>query len=217
MVTLYSCENCGRRQDRLTVDGESLRCEHCGAGRAIYRPPLLVVTGAIGAGKSTICQRLAGTIDGAVLLDGDIFSHDVASVIPPNADYEAFWRFLIRVAHEVGQNHLAVVYFSVMRPAQVLVHTDLHQLFSGVHFLGLHCTEATLRTRIARRHGVGEARGSFSTVMAINDELVTTTVPNMTIINADRPVAPVEADVRRWIVGLLDRSTDRIEPRGTDN
>lgn len=138
-----------------------------------------------------------------MLLDGDLFTYDVASIVPPNADFEGFWRFLIRLAHEVGQNHLAVVYFSVMRPAQVLVHTDLHKLFSGVHFLGLRCTEATMRARIARRNGVPEVR-DLSTFLSINDELCATTVPNMTVIDADRPIEEVEADVRRWIGELLE-------------
>jgi len=51
---------------------------------------LLVVTGAAGSGKSTLCTRLAGTIPGVVLLDADIFAVDLVSVVPPNQDYQAF-------------------------------------------------------------------------------------------------------------------------------
>jgi hypothetical protein len=92
-----------------------------------------------------------------------------------------------------------------MRPAQVLVHTDLHKLFSGVHFLGLRCTEATMRARIARRRGVPAVR-DLSTFLSINDEFSARTVPNMTVIDAERPIEEVEADVRQRIGKLLDHS-----------
>jgi len=89
----------------------------------------------------------------------------------------------------------------------VLVHTELQKLFSGVHFIGLHCTEATIRTRVARRRGADEAHDSYSTALAINDELSAMDVPNLTVIDADRPIEEVEVDVRQWVVELLDRST----------
>lgn len=103
----FTCEGCGRRSPfpgLIPAVGDVLRCTHCAHERPFVRPPLSVVTGAAGVGKSTVCARLAGTIPGAVLLDADVFAEDVISVVPPNRDYPAFWRSMMRLAHELAQS-----------------------------------------------------------------------------------------------------------------
>ena len=124
----FTCEVCGRRSvfpDLIPAVGDVLRCPHCAGERPFVRPPLLVVTGAAGVGKSTLCARLAGTVPGAVLLDADIVAEDLISVVPPNQDYPAFWRSMMRLAHELAQNDVVVVYFSTMMPEQVLGNRDV--------------------------------------------------------------------------------------------
>jgi hypothetical protein len=117
----FTCEACGGRTDLIPAVGDVLRCPHCADERPFVRPPLLVVTGPAGVGKSTVCARLAGTIPGAALLDADILGEHHVSVVSPNPDYTAFWRSMMRLAHELAQNDLVVAYFSVMLPEQVLV------------------------------------------------------------------------------------------------
>src|SRR5439155_9345190 len=83
----FTCEVCGGRSvfpDLIPAVGDVLRCPHCADERPFVRPPLLVVTGTAGVGKSTVCARLAGTIPGAVLLDADVFAEELISVVPPN-------------------------------------------------------------------------------------------------------------------------------------
>lgn len=123
----FTCDVCGRGTfpDLIPPIGDVLRCPHCADERRFARPCLLVVTGTVGIGKSTLCARLAGTIPGTVLLDADIFAEDLVSVVPPNDDYEAFWRSMLRLAHELAQNNVVVVYFSVMRPEQLLANSDI--------------------------------------------------------------------------------------------
>ena len=82
----FTCDACGAGRHlplQIPPDGMALRCPQCGDERRFVRPPLLIVTGTAGAGKSTICARLAGTIPGAVLLDADVFASDMVSVVPP--------------------------------------------------------------------------------------------------------------------------------------
>src|SRR5437763_811904 len=108
----FTCEACGRRSpfpDLIPAVGDVLRCPHCADERPFVRPPLLVVTGTAGIGKSTLCARLAGTIPGALLLDADILAEDLISVVSPKQDYPAFWRSMMRLAHEVAQNNVVVV------------------------------------------------------------------------------------------------------------
>jgi adenylate kinase family enzyme len=111
----------------------------------------LVVTGPAGVGKSTVCSRLAGTIPGAALLDADILGEHHVSVVSPKPDYTAFWRSMMRLAHELAQNDLVVAYFSVMLPEQVLANSDALRYFDSVHFLCLTAPPDVLRARIARQ------------------------------------------------------------------
>lgn len=151
----FTCEACGAGRDLIQIPphDQVLRCPQCGHERRFVRPPLLVVTGTSGAGKSTICARLAGTVPGGVLLDADVFAGDMISAVPPNHDYPAFWRSMTRLAHELSQNNLAVVFFSVMLPEQLLANSDVLAYFQSVAFLCLSCDAATLRTRFMRRVG----------------------------------------------------------------
>ena len=141
--------------------GDVLRCPHCADERSFVRPPLLVVTGTAGIGKSTLCARLAGTIPGAVLLDADVLAEDLISVVPPKQDYPAFWRSMMRVAHELAQNNVAVAYFSTMLPDQVLANRDVIGYFDSVYFLCLTCPPDILRGRLARRDGFDTTSASI--------------------------------------------------------
>jgi hypothetical protein len=135
----FTCDACGAGRDvaQIPACGPVLRCVRCGDERPFVRPPLLIVTGTPGSGKSTICARLAGKIPGAVLLDTDVFTDQMISVVSPNEDYRAFWRSMASVAHEISQNNLAVVFFSGMLPQQLLANTDVLEYFQSVSFLCL--------------------------------------------------------------------------------
>ncbi|HET9117431.1 MAG TPA: AAA family ATPase [Pseudonocardiaceae bacterium] len=174
------------------------------------RPPLLMVTGIPGAGKSTICARLAGRIPGAVLLDVDVFAGDMISVVPPNEDYPAFWRSMTRLAHEISQNNLAVVFFSVMLPQQVLANTDVLEYFEFVSFLCLSCDDAeVLRKRFMQRLGSGSDPKRIEMAVArwhqFNEALVTEagSTDEAIVIDATKSVSEVECDVREWIFTKL--------------
>lgn len=111
----------------------------------------MVVAGAGGSGKSTLCHRLARSIDGVVVLDADVFAKDLVSIVSPNRDYPSFWCSLMRFAHEISQNGDVVAYLGVTLPEQVQANQYAMSYFSAVHFLGLVCEEADLRSRILTR------------------------------------------------------------------
>jgi hypothetical protein len=89
------------------------------------------------------------------LLDADVFTSDMVSLVPPKVDYLAFWRSMTRLAHEISQNNLAVVFFSVMLPQQLLANTVVLDYFETVSFLCLTCDAEVLRARFVRRGGSG--------------------------------------------------------------
>jgi hypothetical protein len=203
----FTCEVCGRSAfpDLIPVVGEVLRCPHCADERPFVRPPLLVVTGTAGIGKSTLCARLAGTIAGAVLLDADIHALDLISVLPPNEDYPAFWRSMMRLAHELAQNNLVVVYFSVMLPEQILSNNDVLGYFDSVHFLCLTCPPGVLRARIAGKDGSRAPAERIDVWIDFNSALVAAAskTATATVLDAGRPASEVEVDVRQWITAQL--------------
>lgn len=68
------CLHCGeyRADKRIDPDGPNAVCPLCGHRHPFRQLPLLVVSGASGAGKSAVLRRLVGRIDRAVLLDADM-------------------------------------------------------------------------------------------------------------------------------------------------
>jgi predicted kinase len=206
----FTCEVCGRRSvfpDLIPAVADVLLCPHCADERHFVRPPFLVVTGTAGIGKSTLCARLAGTIPGAVLLDADVLATDLISVVSPNHDYPAFWRSMMRLAHEVAQNKLVVVYFAVMLPEQVLANRELLSYFDSAHFLCLTCPPDVLRARLAGRDGGGTVTERLDVWVDFNRALLTTAseIPTATAIDAGRAIDQVEHDVCHWIRTHLHR------------
>jgi broad-specificity NMP kinase len=207
----FTCEVCGDRSwpDLIPAFGDVLRCPHCAAERPFVRPPLLVVTGTAGIGKSTICARLAGTIPGAVVLDADVLAEDLISVVPPNQDYRAFWRSMMRLAHELAQNNVVVAYFSTMLPEQVLANSDVLSYFDSVHFLCLTCPPDVLRERLARRGGTNAATARIEVWLDFDGALVAAAsdLPTVTVVDAGRTLDEVAHDVRHWV-------NTQLHPRG---
>ncbi len=211
----FTCDACGAGRDltQIPAHGAVLRCPQCEDERPFFRPPLLIVAGTSGAGKSTICARLAGTIPGAVLLDADVFTDDMISLVHSNEDYPAFWRLLARLAHEISQNNLTVVFFSVMLPQQLLANTDVLDYFESVSFLCLRCEAEVLRTRFIRRLGGGSDMQSIRAAMdrwsRFNDVLTDAAraTDHAHVIDATRSIGEVEGDVRGWILDSLLRAS----------
>src|SRR5262249_10108352 len=56
----------------IDPQGPVAMCPECGHRHPFLQLPLLLVSGASGAGKSTICHALLGALPEVVLLDSDI-------------------------------------------------------------------------------------------------------------------------------------------------
>ena len=132
------------------------------------------------------------------LLDADVHAGDLISVVSPNQDYPAFWRSMMRLAHEIAQNNVVVVYFSVMLPEQILGNSDVLNYFDSVHFLCLTCPPDVLR---ARHNGRAPLTPRIERWVYFNDALMSAVreVPTATVVDASRTVQQVEPDVRHWI------------------
>ncbi|HEX4726209.1 MAG TPA: hypothetical protein VH298_00330 [Jatrophihabitans sp.] len=109
-------------------------------------PAVLVITGAAGAGKSTVGTALAEE-PGLLVLDGDVLAVGAAAVAGGARDYTGFWRYLLAIAAEVHRNGLVPVFSCICLPDQVVAARP----DGPVHFLALISGPATVRRRICDR------------------------------------------------------------------
>jgi len=107
----------------------------------------------------------------------------------------------MRVAHELAQNNVVVVYFSVMLPEQALANREVLGYFDSVHFLCLTCPPDILQARLTRREGSDAVTSGIEVWLDFNRSLVAAAndIPTATVVDAGRAVDEVEHDVRRWI------------------
>jgi hypothetical protein len=132
--------------------------------------PLLIVTGAAAAGKTTVCRELAGQ-PGLLALDGDVIAAGAAAVADGRADYASFWRYVMSIASGVADNGLIPVICGVCLPDQVLANEEECARFAGVHFLVLASTSDELERRIRSRTGADSAIRNIGKHLAINAAL----------------------------------------------
>jgi hypothetical protein len=88
---MNTCYQCGiyRADKIIDPDGSVAICPECGYRRRFARRPLLIASGASGAGKSTACQTLFGRLTQVVLLDSDILWRSEFN--SPEDNYAAFF------------------------------------------------------------------------------------------------------------------------------
>jgi predicted kinase len=146
------CFNCGEyRVDKIIdPDGPYAICPVCGHKHAFLSLPLLIVSGASGTGKSTVCNYLVGTVKQAVILDNDILWREEFNRRENN--YLDFFETWLRVAKNISQSGRPVVLFG----AGVGVPENMEpcverRYFSELHYLALTCEDEVLADRLRRR------------------------------------------------------------------
>ena len=147
-----TCARCGEyRADKIIdPEGPYAICPVCEHPHPFLRLPLMVVSGASGAGKTTICLNLLGKIRQAVLLDSDIFWR--AEFNRPEENYREFHEMCLRVCKSIGQSGRPVVLFGagIGVPENVEPCVE-RRYFSELHYLALVCEEKILAGRLRRR------------------------------------------------------------------
>ena len=149
------CSACGLYRADQIVDpvdptGPVVICPECGKRRPFVRLPLLVVTGASGAGKSTVCNRLLGRVRDAVILDSDILWRPEFNT--PEDGYRAYFDLWLRVCKNINQSGRPVVLFGagIGVPANLAPSVEC-RYFSAIHYLALVCSDDALAQRLQAR------------------------------------------------------------------
>jgi broad-specificity NMP kinase len=146
------CPACGLWADAPAVDStrDQIVCPHCGARRAVRRLPLLVVTGASGVGKSTVCEHLAPALDDIVCLEADtLWGH-----VPATASdrHRSYWNVWLNMAAAIHQSGRPVALFGTTVPENV-EDCPARPLLRAVRYLALVLEPAELARRLRERPG----------------------------------------------------------------
>lgn len=146
------CYNCGEYRADKVIDprGPYAICPACGHPHPFRRLPLLIVSGASGAGKSTVLRRLLGRVEGAVLLEGDILWRPEFD--RPEEGYRDFFETWLRVAKNISQAGRPVALFNAGLGVPENVEGCVERRYFGeVHYLALVCEDGVLRQRLRAR------------------------------------------------------------------
>jgi len=135
-------------------------CPECGYPHPFLYLPLMVVSGASGTGKSTLCNHLMGKVEGAVLLDSDILWR--AEFDKPEDDYRDYFETWLRMCKNIHQSGKPVVLFGagVGVPAN-LENCIERRYIAQIHYLALVCSDEVLAQRLIQRpswRGSGDAQ-----------------------------------------------------------
>ena len=157
---LNVCHKCGlyRADKIIDPDGPVAICPECGHKHSFLQLPLLIVSGASGTGKSTVCQYLLGKQQQAILLDSDILWRPEFN--KPENKYSDFFETWLRMCKNINQAGRPVVLFGegIGVPDNIESCVE-RRYFSGVHYLSLVCDDGFLARRLRERPAWRESDG----------------------------------------------------------
>ncbi len=121
-----------------------LRCPRCGCESWLPALPLFVVTGASGAGKSTITGPLRDLLPGCLVFETDVILHVAA------LGWETWRNTWLQLAHAVALGGQATVLTGSFTPDQ-LERLPARKLIGPIRFALLDCPDDVLADRLRER------------------------------------------------------------------
>jgi predicted kinase len=130
----------------LDADPEAhrLRCPRCGSESWLPALPLFVVTGASGAGKSTITEPLRSLLPGFLVFESDVILHVAA------LGWDTWRNTWLQLCHAAALGGQATVITGSLTPDQ-LDRLPARKLIGPIHFALLDCPDAVLADRLRAR------------------------------------------------------------------
>lgn len=140
------CMTCGPAAvlDRDPVAPPVLRCARCGAEQRVPGLPMFVVTGASGAGKTTITEPLRRLLPDCAVFDVDL-TLQVAAL-----GWETWRDTWLRVAYGEALSGRVTVLCGSLLPDQ-LDAVPARKLLGPVHFCNVDCPDGVLAGRLRAR------------------------------------------------------------------
>lgn len=147
---MHYCQACDEPRAMLPSDDGTARCERCSAvDLSAARLPLLVLSGASGAGKSALFPLLLERLRGwCAVFDVDWLIDPIGGA--DRLEWQAFRDTWLHVAHGVAQNGLPTLLLGPFIPEH-LADLPGRRWVDGTHFAALDCSAAERRVRIEAR------------------------------------------------------------------
>jgi hypothetical protein len=121
-----------------------LRCASCGAVTEVPALPLFVVTGASGAGKTTVTALLPRLLPECEVFEGDPINQIAA------LGWDVFGDTWLRIAHGVALNGRSTVLCTSLIPGR-LETCPARKLLGPIYFCNLDCPDDELAARLRAR------------------------------------------------------------------
>jgi chloramphenicol 3-O-phosphotransferase len=202
------CPHCGAYALNNTErNPSSTTCSQCGKATPANIFPLFVVTGASGAGKTSIIPALRQLLPECIIFDKDL--------LWGRCDDKQFYNNWLRIAYSIAQGGRHTVICGTIMPWDLDSCED-RGLVGTIHFLNLHCSdeirEQRLRNRPAWRASSSEAfileHKRFAQWLL--DNATTMYDPPMLIVDTSKAsVEEVAHAAAQWVLGILGGQTKR--------
>lgn len=204
------CPACGDPTAGSEVDPVELvlRCDLCGAASPIrVLPPLLFVTGASAAGKTTLYEALVGRVAEAVLIDQDLLWSVNPAHNDPASGYRQFRGLVLHLAERLAKNGLPVVIEGSCMPDQYEALGE-RWYFSKTAYIAVVCSDAELERRLRARRPWQRSSSHLNEMLSFNRHLRErgpSFVPSIELLDTtDRDVEDCAADLHDWIRREVD-------------
>ncbi|MGL4738208.1 MAG: hypothetical protein ACRCW2_12225 [Cellulosilyticaceae bacterium] len=144
------CPECGAyRIDKIIdISKNEAICPICGYAYVFKRLPLFIITGASGAGKSSIGLELTKTMNEVIVMESDTLWSD--KFIDPTNQYKEYGEMWLRLCKNIGQGGKPVVLCGSCIPERFEGSDEL-RYFSEVHYLALVCEDEVIEKRLKAR------------------------------------------------------------------
>ena len=189
------CAACGD-YNALIVDprSQSARCLSCGHAEPMRIVPLFIVTGASGVGKTAVVGELR-----RLMPEWEVFETDLIW----GADWQQVRNNWLRIAHSIAQSGRGTILCGTMLPEDV-DRCDHRDRFSHVHYLNLHCADATRDARLRARPGWRGCTEEFIDQQRtfaqwlLDNAAAAFDPPMITVDSTHATVAAVACQIRDW-------------------
>lgn len=160
--------------------------------------PLFIVTGASGAGKTTVIGDLR-----KISPDFDVF--DVDAIHPfIRDDWQKIRNIWLRVARSIAESGRITILCGTMMPWDVEKCED-YSCFSHIYYLNLHCNDEDRERRLRARNWpeemIQEHKNFAKWLLENADKAYTPPMPIVDTSNTE--VAEVAAQIREWTLKYI--------------